>query len=245
MRIAVQTDSGLLSAFIHEFDQYGNQNAPYWIVGPEEGGVSTIEEFENRLNAWDALGREPVVDIVKFHNLIGEGRWFSEQAPTQATWRPIIYLLLALKGMKPNIENVRQYQKNSLGRITGETWVTELLPLPAKNEGTWIYDRLSEISGLHFLSGRKLYKEYCAPHKIKRLKNAVDKYAPNVVILYGKNDGYWSQIAGGKFDSTLSSGAQYRVHKNTVFVNTVHPNHRGTKNEYWISNGLELRRLIS
>jgi len=57
-------DPDLLRRFMHTFYGYGSWSAPLWFVGMEEGGGTTPEEVQRRLNAWRGGELE---DLRDFH----------------------------------------------------------------------------------------------------------------------------------------------------------------------------------
>lgn len=69
----------------------------------------------------------------------------SESPPTQATWRQLIRLLLAYKGVSPDLDDVRAYQRDHWGHETGETCVIELSGIPARDRLRFLSLRVDRI----------------------------------------------------------------------------------------------------
>jgi hypothetical protein len=245
----LRIDPSVTAAFIETFGQYGNPQAPFMIVGPEEAGVTSLEDFSQRLDAWSKLGKPAVVDIADFHRLIGKQHLFdSARPPTQATWRRLITLLLTIKGEAADIENVRTYQRDRLGRRDGDVRMSELYPLPAKKRSDWIYAPLAENPALEFLATRKAYELRCAPAGKRRLRAELANRSdpPKAVIFYGSQQlADWSEIAGTVIDRPMRSGALYAQSNKTLFVAVPHPSYRAQSNnrDYWIETGHEIREL--
>src|SRR5438132_787469 len=122
----------LVAAWTSKFYGYGCWSAPYWFIGLEEGGVDSLEAFRRRLSAWNDRGQPDLLDLHAFHRDIGLAQYASPDTPFQATWRPLIRVLFAAKGMVASKEELRKYQGMELGRSSGETALLELSPLPAK-----------------------------------------------------------------------------------------------------------------
>jgi hypothetical protein len=110
-------NSNLLKSYMETFFGYGDLRAPYWYIGMEEGGESS--EISQRLNAWDALGRRELEDLLDFHTKARIGQeFFGKHAKRQATWWQLIRMTLAAEGRPLENEEVRSYQAERLGRTT-------------------------------------------------------------------------------------------------------------------------------
>lgn len=210
-----------LAHMAEHFFGYGRWDAPYWFIGPEaamdnDGNDSVLARCES----WQHLGGAAVVDCAGHHRGFGMTKWHRHHPPTQATWRQLIRLLLAYKGMNPDLDDIRAYQRDHWGRENGETCVIELSGIPAPNMRV-PRDRLS------FLSRR-----------VERIRQEILKHRPELVVMYGvgqRDD--WERIAGGEFDT---HGLHRMVETGTVTVMTPHPVSRGKGNEFW----QELGRLL-
>lgn len=87
----------------------------------------------------DSMKRE---DVAKYHEAIGVTNLFSKGARLQNTCQQLIRILLAATGQKFNIDDVRNYQINELGRSDKNTCLLELLPLPSPSSQDWIIIKL-------------------------------------------------------------------------------------------------------
>lgn len=246
------SQSALIADFIERFDQYGNQAAKWWLIGSEEAGVTDLNDFYTRLQVWDALGRPAVADVADFHNRLGITHLFQgTHVKVQSTWRRLIQLMIAARsGVQASDQDIHDYQRDCLARQNGQEWLTELHPLPAKNEKHWIYAPLASLPGLQFLQSRRSYLKHSGPKKIARLQSLIantprhDK--PLVVICYGSHADAWQAIAGMPVHTPMRSGAHYaRLEKsNTIVVVTQHPQARAAHKAYWTETGLELHSLL-
>jgi len=79
-------------------------------------------------------------------------------------------------------ELVRDYQRNRLGRSNGDERLMELLPLPSPSSEQWRY---AAHSRLPWLANRKVYTDYQAPRREKRILQEIKKYRPKLVVFYG------------------------------------------------------------
>lgn len=56
-------DDAVLADYISTFYGYGNYEGRWWLVGMEEGGGSTLQEIQKRLQLWDSRGRRELEDV--------------------------------------------------------------------------------------------------------------------------------------------------------------------------------------
>jgi hypothetical protein len=208
-------------------------------VGLEEGSNGTIEEIQRRLLAWQALGCQELEDACEFHEHIGASRLFGARAKLQTTWGQLCRIVLASKGQPTDAESVRLYQGLRLGRRHEETCLLELLPLPSKAIGEWIY---TEVSGLTQLADRKSAQRYYAPRRVAHIHQQIREYSPQVVVFYSLGHRrWWSQIAGLSFERTEPQGWYQGISRNTLFLVTRHPAAHGVTNAYFESVGQMIR----
>ena len=160
------------------FEGYGRKTAPYWFLGMEEGG-GTIEQLRERARLYD-----PAEDLYSAHKKLGFD--ITGHVPT---WRVMSKLIMAMQG-KPGWEktaSARGYQANKLGRADGDTFLTELMPLPCRSIGVWPYPSIYPT--------REEYNEAVRPGRIKWLRTEITAFHPCFVICYGKrNWRYYEKI---------------------------------------------------
>ncbi len=155
-RILRRSSSGQAA---HTFYGYGDY-ARNWFVGMEEGGGNSVVEIEQRPERWVESGEQETVDLVDPDCDLETTPFFCKKAKIQPTWNKLIRILLSSQGSVPTTEQVRQYQRSSLGRHGGENCLVELLPLPSPSMRHWIYGNNSK---LEYLKNRKTYQEHCLP----------------------------------------------------------------------------------
>lgn len=112
-----------------DFQGWGNPGGDFWFVGMEERGDGNDLELRWR------LGFTPIEDLIPAHL-----RWeqFKPDEPFDPlllvrTWATMSKIVLRLRGEEnwTDTDRLRRYQAGRLGRPDGETFLTELLPLPA------------------------------------------------------------------------------------------------------------------
>lgn len=136
------TPDGLLQDYIQGFFGYGSLSAPLWFIGMEEGtGQETLEE---RLQAWQDLGRSATLDIRLFHERIHETRWFWAFPNIQRTWRRLIIMALRYVDEPVDRERICHYQASRLATETEA--LLELMPLPHKGLREWITRACSQAA---------------------------------------------------------------------------------------------------
>ncbi len=233
-------DNLLVNEFIHKFYGFGDLRAKYWFIGMEEGGGGTKEEFQSRIEAWVELGKKTLVDVAKYHEIIGINRFFVEPVKLQSTWNKLIRIYLSSQGLQTTTEDVRHYQKIQLGRTAKNTSLLELLPLASPNINQWRY---SSWVNHPLLKTREIYRERTIPLRINNLRWLIEENNPAVVVFYGQsNEEYWEKVVSAplKFERTLD--IKYSKGKGPLFVSVKHPVYKGLTNEYfhqigrWIHN---------
>ncbi len=211
------------------FYGYGRWDAPYWFLGPEAGmSKDGIDSLFARYESWKQLGCAPVVDCEKHHRGFGFTKWHRHHPPTQATWRQLIRLLLAYKGLPADTEAIREYQRTQWGSETGETCVIELSGLAAPS-------MLEERDRATFLSRR-----------IDQIRQMVREHSPLFVVMYGESHrATWERIADSRFDSNGLCWMGTTVVAIAVHPTAPRPAAKGLVNEYWVSLGRLLQSTVT
>ena len=118
--MAILLDDLLLEGFMQTFYGYGSFDGRFWFIGMEEGGGDSVEVMQRRLNAWRERGKLELEDLSETAAEMGAGEWFNERPRLQRTWGMLIRIALASEGPTPTTDEVREYQKISLGRRRGQ-----------------------------------------------------------------------------------------------------------------------------
>jgi len=236
-------DNFLLQNFVKDFYGYGNYSAPFWFIGMEEGGGGSLDEISQRLTAWDARGRRELEDVAGYHHAIGITRFWDEPVRLQSTWNRLIRIVISAKGHEPSSQEVKDYQRDYLGRENAETCLLELMPLPSPNASNWLYN---EISSLSYLANRQSYVKEVAPLRIKHIRSKIAGFSPLLVLFYGLGYlDYWQEIAGISLEPQKIDRVYGSKVGNTLFVAAKHPAARGIGNKYFHEIGKWISAVMS
>ncbi len=223
-----QLNNQLLDEFIHNFYGYGSYRGQFWFIGMEEGGGNFFSEVTKRLETWANRGKREIDDVAEYLMDISITHLHNDRPKLQKTWSGLIRILLSCEGETPTTEQVREYQKTSLGRLTGNTYLAELFPLPSPSLGHWLY---AEHSALPYLASRRIYRQTCLAFRSAHFRKRISQHRPAVVVFYGLSyRKYWQAIAGVDLLPELD-GVYAGRDDATLFVVTRHPA-RGVTNEY-------------
>ncbi|WP_348264318.1 hypothetical protein P8935_07230 [Telmatobacter sp. DSM 110680] len=220
-----------IEAMARGFYGYGRWDAPYWFIGPEQGG----DNNEIRGKAFLKLEKDGLCDCEEFHKEIREFKWHRESPALQPTWRRLILLLKAFRNDFSTEElsdeetlrgSLRDYQRDYWGMNDAETCVIELSGLSAKNAKTGAtYEPIKE----------KYLKERIGTIHTKIHRQ---EFKPKIVIMYGFGEKeHWPKIAGVPF-------VRHLVEKRgpTTFAFAEHPSARYQEDSYWVELGKRLRK---
>jgi hypothetical protein len=153
---------------IETFIGYGRVDAPVVFLGMEEGGPSDEDAIVK--NLINRSGWERVIDIPE--------KW---EKRLQSTWRPMCEILLRRQGaINPTREQKIDYQNSLLGRQSGDSLITELMPLPKRSVATWpnIYE------GRY--GSRESYMASVRPKRIDMLKTVLRAHPREAIVCFGK-----------------------------------------------------------
>lgn len=221
----------LLQQRIKNFWGYGNLDGNIWFVGMEEGYNENNEVLEKRIKATSNKGIFDIYDDLKVDP--GHVYWFEEGAPTQPTYRPLIYIRLFLQtGKEPTLEEIREYQIKKFGRKTSNHAVLELMPLPSKSikEKDWLYGD----TGISGLSSRKEYLLTYVPQRVERLKELIQEYKPKIVLFYSKMYlDYWQQIAEIPLEEVIEKKLYTAKNHDTIYAVVPHATSFGMFKSDW------------
>ncbi len=176
--------SGLTDEHWHKlrnFKGYGDPSGRFWFIGIEERGEGTPEELAVRLKYRD------IEDLLYSQSpaVWGHSPLWEDFDPTKLipTWTTMIKIVLRLNGHPAwaDRDAVREYQKQEFGKLHGDTFLTELLPLPKRSDGDfpswWPWSSWDE------------YAEEVLPRRVEMIRTLFEAHRPRFVFCYGK--GYW------------------------------------------------------
>ena len=156
---------------------FGNPSSSYWFIGMEERGEGTPRELATRAQ-WKAIE-----DLHLAHSIAPYNEGFDSRSTLIPTWSAMIKMILRLSGDSEwsDRERIRRYQADQFGRVDGQGFLTEILPLPALSTGHWPYAWL--------YADRDAYSQAILPGRLAMLRDLVDTHQPQYVVCYGKT--YW------------------------------------------------------
>lgn len=208
---------------LKDFWGYGNLKGSVWFVGMEEG-LDTSEGFP--LERFRATADKAVADITTNFSS-AHSALFKPNAPTQPTFRRLIFILLYQKlGRIPSIAEIRDFQINHFGRTKSEHALLELMPLPAKStrKADWIYQDIPLIG----LTNREEYLANYLPERVEALSLLIEKYQPKLVVFYSRS--YletWQTIIPKKLKEVIPNKLHTVKVCDTIFAVTPHPTYKG------------------
>jgi hypothetical protein len=221
----------LIQERIKNFWGYGTLEGDVWLVGMEEGCDGSIF---NLIRRFEATSHGEACDIYEDMQDSEEHlRWFREGAPTQATYRKLIYLLLYFQtGKVPTLEDIREYQINHFGRKKNNHAVLELMPLPAKSlkAKDWVY----ASSGIVGLASRREYLSTYKPERVKRLRELIREYKPKIVVCYSMvylDD--WRLLTDTPLAEVMEKKLYIAKDDHTLYAVVPHSVARGMMNNDW------------
>lgn len=224
-------DDALLEDFANQHYGFGNFEGDFWFVGMEEGGGDSFEDIEQRLLTWQNRGRLELDDVAEYHKEMGITYLFRERPRIQTTWGGLIRILMAIKGRTPSTDDIREYQRDCLGRAGGETCLLELLPLPSPSTKHWLY---GDHSKLPYLADRETYRQAFRDRRIALLQGRIREYQPKVVLFYGYvYQQFWREIANINFVPATEQDFYIAGSSRQAFVITKHPATTGLRNDYF------------
>ena len=222
------------------FFGYGHAGAKYWFIGLEEGGGKSMDEIQNRLEAWQTLGRSQLADLREFHERAGITRWSAARPRLQSTWKQLIRVVVTAEGKSSDVEAIRTYQRDLLGRRSGMTALIELMPLPSPSTAQWLY----ASAGIDIIGDRANYSSAILDERIAAIRRLIAGCHPSFVIFYGlpRRD-IWSSIAGGSLVDSASGPFAIHSTPGTLFLMIQHPVAFGATNQQFEAMGRFLNRF--
>ncbi len=176
---------------LFDFQGYGNLDAPFWFLGMEDGtgGNDLVEEnIKVRLRSFEA-----VMDLGIAHDRNHLNWPLEEQNKYPSVWMWMAKIVRALRGEDDwkNNRHAKIYIRERLGHSNGETFLTELLPLPKRSAGSWP----PEYTNLY--KTMKAYRADILPHRKAMLRRLIEAHSPQYLFCYGKsNYSHYKEILG-------------------------------------------------
>jgi hypothetical protein len=212
----------MIEAYSKQFFGYGRWDAPVWFIGLEEAGAGTPAELQARLTAWDQRGRRELEDAPAFYPACGHHQWHGPGATLQRTWRQLIRILLLARGEPVGEAALLEYQQHSLGASTNNLCLTELSPLPARNQVHWPYAAHANMPA--WLNTREQFMQTIGIGRIATLRERISMHRPCVVVFYFWRFRHYAEaIAGGEFNRIIPEKLLGLERNGTAYFITGHP----------------------
>jgi len=171
---------------------YGRTSAPVWFIGLEEGlGKMNSDDTIKNLKARASF--DETMDLREAHlRLVEKGRPIDIEMnpPNTQVWKYMAKIMVAISGGDwKNRRSVNEYIRFRLGRVSGETFLTELSPIPSRKvrERTWreLFEKLDPEL------------EENIERRTTRLKQVARENTSSLIICYGtKRAGDFEEILG-------------------------------------------------
>lgn len=200
---------------------YGRWSAPYWFVGMEPGGAEEPLVY----STWHDSGAPELLDLLEHSTACHDTRLVVGEPPLQPTWKQLIRLVLGYEGKPAGNEDVREYQRDCLGRRAGQTLLIEISSVNAKSLSVTVPER-----------------EAHRAERIATIRRRMLENKPDFIVFYGLRyaDAY-AEVAGGPFDSD-----RYRWNGPTLCALVRHPTAIPTSPaSSWTEKGAQMRALRS
>ena len=236
-------DEQLLLDYANHFLGYGALNSPLWLIGPEAGGGNAMDGVCKRALVWADRGRKENEDLQCYHKALGLD-WTGKIQPT---WGPLIRVILALNGKRADTaKDVREFQRDALGRSDGQNAILDLSQLSSPSRLAWIFNEC----GITWLRTRGEYEAYMLPPRCDLFQKRLAIYRPRLVLFYGLgHQCWWERIAGRQFEPSGLRQLCWVQGENSLFALIPHPNAirrpgKGANNEFFAEVGAALREKL-
>jgi hypothetical protein len=153
-------------------------SAPVWFIGFEEGLGGMKEEEGILENLKARAGVEKTMDLYEAHLLLKID--FKTKLPSTKVWQWMAKIMRARDGHKDwkDLKAAKEYIGCRLGRCDGDTFLTELCPVPAS--------KATDKTLKTLLSERDPDLDSKIELRKKELKKTLNDSCPSLVICYGK-----------------------------------------------------------
>ena len=216
-------DEQLLFDYSHQFLGFGSLNSPFWLIGPEAGGGRRKDDVYNRASVWAQRGRKETEDLQGYHSDLNRPLEFDWGKNIQKTWGPLIRVVLALQdGKIADTDDVREFQKNELGRSNGNNCVLDLNQLPSPSMSEW---KVQEC-GISWLRTRGEYEARLLPERCSLFRSRLAHYKPRLALFYGgslRHQCRWERIADDRFAPSGLPRLSWVQGEHTLFAMMPHP----------------------
>jgi hypothetical protein len=192
------------------FIGYGRLDADIWFLGFEETGGDE-KSLRGRLKF------QQVEDCAEAQSILGLSQQQFGEENLQGAWRGMCEIMLKLDGKESTTENIQEYQSEHLGRASGSTLLSVLLPIPLPVGSAWGYETL-----LPQYASRQAYYAAVKPLRFELFNQLLSQHLPKIIIAYGQSA--WPEYQELFGDFKLSPHGQFMVgwDANTVVILSNH-----------------------
>ena len=158
-----------------------------------------------------------IEDCANAHRILGITKHHSGKRIIQRTWRGMCHIMLRLEGKVPNVDNIRNYQADYLGRSDGSSLLCELMPIPKPSLNHWGYEAL-----IPQFESPEMYYQMVMPRRMNYLRELLTEHRPQIVIGYGRR--YWQEYQDLFEKAAFSRHGRFMVaqHQGTRVILTDH-----------------------
>ena len=189
------------------FKGYGTPAGKYWFIGMEEGlerGGDLQHELEVRAT-WNEVEDVHVTRSSLGLTMVGR----------HPTWYAMARMALKLDENEGWASSAfsKPYKEQRLGRLDGDTFLIEILPLPATRAHEWPYSAPFDT--------REEYEVAIRPARLNMIRNLMSQYSPRIVFCHGATN--WEScrtMFPGEYVELLSGDIQVARVGSTVVVLT-------------------------
>jgi hypothetical protein len=192
-----------LKHWIDNFYGYGSWSSRFWFIGYEEGGGNLPEEVADKLNYFSRVHPSTEATLCDLRDLYRHVAFreegpkadafsnryeyrFENNAIQNTIWKNLTAFVHGYENKK--LPDFLQYQKENFAlQSAGKEALIQLYPLPSPHNHAWYYSWV-DVPGLPFLKSRKLYEQHLYEKRISSILSQVEKYKPEVILMYGMNN---------------------------------------------------------
>jgi hypothetical protein len=188
---------------------YGNPSGRFWFMGMEEGGDGSTQELQIRADHFDT-----VESLARARALVNPG--VDLRRIDTSVWSQMCRIVARVNGDEQwrDVGRVKDYLAAHLGGLDGDTFLTEVLPLPKRTVNNWPYE--------HLWATKDDYVEGVLNSRIALLRTLRQKSNPAYVFCYGKD--YWPHhreiFSDFEFETLIDDDAEIGVQDGSVVVLT-------------------------
>jgi hypothetical protein len=230
-----------LRHWIDNFYGYGSWHARFWFIGHEEGGGELPEEVADKINYFQKVHSEKEETLCNIRELYKNVavRWdgpkansfdnlyeyrFGSGASKHGAWKNLIAFVHGYSNEE--LPDLLAYQHHTfISPVEPREALIQLFPLPSPHNHAWYYSWL-DFPELGFLKTRTRYQEHVYQRRMDSILSNINKYKPEVVLMYGMENintlkkSVQEFFSGAKFKMVKAEKRQTPQHHRADFNGT-------------------------